>query len=223
MICPMPRRQADADGRLMLPEQFIPLAEWTGLIIPPGRPILKQACRQTALWQRQGFGQFTMGGNLSARQFQQRDLLEIIRAILQTRGLAPQSLELEVTESTFMANVAQADQTFKQLYAIGVKLALDDFGTGYSSLKGNFRFKNPRPIGLSLAASSHDPDDVAVSQAVISLVCAWWQKFLRPGNNFAIGVARDATFYKAISSAPPRAREKQTGCSGRAAAWIPGR
>ena len=115
----MPRRQADANGRLMLPEQFIPL----------GRQILVRACRQTALWQRQrqGLGQLTVGVNLSARQFQQRDLLEIIRAILQTSGLAPQSLELEITESTVMADVAQAAQTLKRPYAMGVKLALDDF------------------------------------------------------------------------------------------------
>ena len=121
---------------LLNPDQFIRVAEDTGMIREIGRFILDGACRQMALWQRQ-FGQaapLVMCVNVSASQFAQADLAAEIEAILRETGLRPSSLKLEITESAFIGDVATAEATLKRLQAIGVKWSIDDFGTGYSSL-----------------------------------------------------------------------------------------
>lgn len=125
---------------LIAPDQFIPLAEQNGLIVPIGSWVLHEACRQARLWQQQGLGLELIAVNLSPRQFIQQDVVALVRSALQTSGLPASMLELELTESALMTNVQQGEQTLKQLKALGVTLAIDDFGTGYSSLAYLRRF-----------------------------------------------------------------------------------
>jgi len=118
------------------PTEFIPVAEETGLILPIGRWALEEACRQMREWQ----GQFPRAAglyvsvNLSGRQFANPELIEQIKEALETTGLAPQSLKLEVTESVVMEDIEKTIEMLRQLRALGVESSIDDFGTGYSSL-----------------------------------------------------------------------------------------
>ena len=114
------------------PAQFIPLAEETGLIVEIGAWALDEACRQASSWLRQG-REFRMSVNLSARQFEQKDLAERVASALRTSRLPADMLDLELTEGTLMRGTEAAD-TLRRLKALGVRLSVDDFGTGYSSL-----------------------------------------------------------------------------------------
>ncbi|MBU1611935.1 MAG: EAL domain-containing protein [Proteobacteria bacterium] len=119
------------------PLEFIPLAEETGLIIPMGRWVLKEACAQMARWCNQegrGGEGMSMSVNISARQFAQPDLVEYIQGVLGASGLDPSYLKLEITESVLMDDAKQAAAKLKRLKELGIKLMIDDFGTGYSSL-----------------------------------------------------------------------------------------
>ncbi len=118
----------------MLPATFISLAEENGLIIPLGEWVLKTACAQNKAWQNAGLPPISVSVNLSARQFQQPNLVDTIGQILSETGLAPRFLELEITESVAMKNVEYTRETLLELHQMGVRIALDDFGTGYSSL-----------------------------------------------------------------------------------------
>ncbi|NTX98953.1 EAL domain-containing protein [Deinococcus sp. JMULE3] len=117
---------------LVSPGEFIGLAETTGLIVPIGAWVLREACRQAAAWQAQRPG-LSVNVNLSARQFWQPDLPEQVSAALRLSGLNPQLLTLEITEGVLL-DVPDAAQTLQTLHGLGVRLSLDDFGTGYSSL-----------------------------------------------------------------------------------------
>ncbi|MCL1469472.1 EAL and GGDEF domain-containing protein [Argonema antarcticum] len=119
---------------LVSPAKFISLAEETGLIVPIGEWVLKTACAQCKAWQNTGLAGLIVAVNLSARQFQQRNLLEIVAHTLQETGLDPQCLELEITESIAMQNAENTRSIMNQLHQMGVRLSIDDFGTGYSSL-----------------------------------------------------------------------------------------
>jgi diguanylate cyclase (GGDEF)-like protein/PAS domain S-box-containing protein len=116
------------------PDEFIPLAESTGLIVPIGEWVLAQACFQARTWHDQGFKGLLVSVNLSPRQFQQPNLVSQIKSILKQTRLDPACLELEVTESVVMQNVDEAIQIMSRLCKLGVRLSLDDFGRGYSSL-----------------------------------------------------------------------------------------
>lgn len=117
---------------LMPPADFIPLAEVTGLIVPIGAWVLRQACAQTAAWSTLVPG-LRVAVNLSARQFQQPDLIETVTGALRDSGLAPERLELELTESMLM-HALEAQGTLGRLKTLGVRVVVDDFGTGYSNL-----------------------------------------------------------------------------------------
>jgi EAL domain-containing protein (putative c-di-GMP-specific phosphodiesterase class I) len=158
---------------LISPAEFIPLAEETGLILPIGRWVLEEACRQTHVWQQQypnAIG-LTISVNLSARQFQQPGLIEEVADVLKMTGLEPGCLELEITESVVMHDAQLTISTLQQLKRLGVRLAIDDFGTGYSSLSYLKRF----PVDVLKVDKSFvdglglDPDDTAIVQAVTSL------------------------------------------------------
>jgi diguanylate cyclase (GGDEF)-like protein len=116
------------------PEEFIPVAEQSGLILAIGDWVLREACRQMRAWQDQGLAAGTMAVNLSTRQFRQTDLAEEISAALADTGLAPGDLELELTESSIMDNLDAAASVLAELEHLGIRIAVDDFGTGYSSL-----------------------------------------------------------------------------------------
>ncbi|MBF0463296.1 MAG: EAL domain-containing protein [Magnetococcales bacterium] len=127
-------RWVKPDGSLVQPNQFIPLAEETGLILPIGQRILTIACRNTAAWTQGQSLPFKMAVNISSREFQQPNLLEQISHTLQETGLPAERLEIEITESMVMGNVEKAIAVMHGLRNLGISLAMDDFGTGYSSL-----------------------------------------------------------------------------------------
>lgn len=116
------------------PANFIPMAEESGLIVQIGEWVLKTACKQAMAWQNAGYGKLLMSVNLSARQFQQKSLVNSIDAILAETGLEAKCLELELTESLVMGEVETALKTLHEIKSLGVHLSIDDFGTGYSSL-----------------------------------------------------------------------------------------
>lgn len=119
---------------LIPPHVFIPIAEENGLIIAIGEWVLQTACTQNKIWLDSGLGPIRIAVNLSPRQFQQPNLVENITEILSKTGLAPQYLELEITETVAMQNIEFTKETLQQLHNMGVRINLDDFGTGYSSL-----------------------------------------------------------------------------------------
>ncbi|MFZ2318912.1 MAG: EAL domain-containing protein, partial [Pseudomonas sp.] len=125
---------------MISPADFIPLAEDTGLIVPIGTWVLREACRQAQALRSQGFALETLAVNLSPRQFRQADLLKQVRDALHDSGLPAACLELEITEGALMDDVAQTQATLGALKSLGLRLAVDDFGTGYSSLAYLRRF-----------------------------------------------------------------------------------
>ncbi|MEP7040926.1 MAG: EAL domain-containing protein [Chloroflexota bacterium] len=133
-------RWRHAERGLVLPTEFIHIAEETGLIVPLGRWVMGEACRQLAEWGAAGrlsgprLERLSMWVNLSARELQEPDFVETIADALQASGLRPEQLTLEITESGLMADLDQSTATLHRLRALGLRLAIDDFGTGYSSL-----------------------------------------------------------------------------------------
>jgi diguanylate cyclase len=119
---------------LMSPADFIPLAEETGLILPIGEWVLREACKQACAWQAAGLRPLRVAVNLSAQQFRQKNLVEVVRSALTAGRLEPRFLELELTESAVMHDAEQSIEILRQLSALGVRISVDDFGTGYSSL-----------------------------------------------------------------------------------------
>jgi diguanylate cyclase (GGDEF)-like protein/PAS domain S-box-containing protein len=119
---------------LISPNQFIPVAEESGLIIPIGNWVLKQACTQAVEWRRAGFPPFKMGVNVSVVQFTRSIFTDTVARIMEETGLQPGALELELTESVVMSNVDECSRQMKRLRSLGVCISIDDFGTGYSSL-----------------------------------------------------------------------------------------
>jgi len=119
---------------MVMPAQFIGIAEETGLIIDIGKWALRHACTQAKEWQKAGYEPFVMSVNLSSRQFDQRDLTEVVAGALADSGLEAQYLELEITESAVMRDPDGALRVLEMLKEMGVHISMDDFGTGYSSL-----------------------------------------------------------------------------------------
>ena len=156
---------------LIPPDQFIPFAEETGLIIPLGEWILNTACQQLRLWSENLQQPLNLAINLSALQFQQKDFVHTMKKIIDTHGINPQYLELEITESMVMADVDKAIDIMKQLRELGLKLAIDDFGTGYSSLNYLKRFPiNTLKIDRSFVRElTIDSKDAAMVKAIISM------------------------------------------------------
>jgi diguanylate cyclase (GGDEF)-like protein len=156
---------------LVQPIEFIPLAEDTGMILPIGEWVLRTACAQSKSWQEAGFAPLALSVNLSARQFQQQNLPEVVVRILQETGLNSHDLELELTESSIMKNAESAVRALGELKAMGVKIAIDDFGTGYSSLGYLKRLPiDTLKIDRSFVNDlTTDPDDAALVMAIITL------------------------------------------------------
>ena len=153
------------------PSRFIGIAEDSGLIMPIGDWVLREACRQNKAWQDAGLTPIVVSVNVSARQFMERSLLDRIVDALKESGLEAKYLELELTESLIMQDVELAVATMEQLRRLGVKLSIDDFGTGYSSLSALKTFPVERlKIDMSFVGGlPADENDKAVAAAVISL------------------------------------------------------
>jgi diguanylate cyclase (GGDEF)-like protein/PAS domain S-box-containing protein len=153
------------------PVEFIPLAEEVGLIQSIGEWVLRTACVQTRVWHQAGFPDLRIGVNLSARQFQQENLVQIVQQALTDSGLEPRYLDLELTESMLMHDMERAVSTLTELDALGVTLSVDDFGTGYSSLSYLKRFPiNVLKIDRSFVNDiTSDPDDAAIATAIIAM------------------------------------------------------
>jgi diguanylate cyclase (GGDEF)-like protein len=122
------------DGEAIMPSQFISIAEETGLIIDIGKWVLGRACVQAKEWQDAGYEPRVMSVNLSSRQFDQKDLVEVVSAALMDSGLDSRFIELEITESAVMSDPGGALKVLEKLKEMGVSISMDDFGTGYSSL-----------------------------------------------------------------------------------------
>ena len=153
------------------PAQFIPVAEDTGLIIPIGTWVLRQACEQSVAWLRAGLPRITMSVNLSPRQFSHASLLEDVRDILQQTQMPPELLELEITESMLVSDIERAIKIASMLRGLGIRLAIDDFGTGYSSLVQLKRFPlDTLKIDRSFVRDLPDSkEDKAITEAVIAM------------------------------------------------------
>jgi diguanylate cyclase (GGDEF)-like protein len=164
-------RWRDEEYGLVYPDAFIPLAEETGLIVPLGEWVLREACRQCAQWHQDGLGPLRISVNLSAMQTQKGDIVATVDAVLRETGLPANSLELELTETCLLNIGEQAVATLNGLSQLGVLLALDDFGTGYSSLAHLKRFCVDRlKIDRSFVRDLDvDEDDAAICAAIIAM------------------------------------------------------
>src|SRR6185369_9437088 len=156
---------------LIPPAEFIPVLEETGLIVPAGEWVMRTACAQIKAWREAGLPSSPIAVNLSARQFQQKDLEDSICRVLRESAVAPPLLQFELTESLLMADPEGAARTLLGLKELGVRLSVDDFGTGYSSLAYLKRFavnelKIDRVFIRDIVA---DPDDAAITLAIINL------------------------------------------------------
>jgi len=164
-------RWQQADGRIVPPGEFIPIAEETGLILPLSDWILHTACKQCKEWHAAGFPDIAVSVNISGQQFQQKNFAKTVNRVLEDTGIKPGDLFLEITESTIMHNTDMVFTTLYELSRLGLRLIIDDFGTGYSSLSYLKRFpihaiKIDRSFVKEINTS---PDDAAISKAIISM------------------------------------------------------
>jgi len=155
---------------LVMPDDFIPILEETGLIVPVGEWVIRAACEQSVAWRRQGLTPVPLAINLSARQFTHRSLIESIQRIVSETGVDPALIEFELTETTLMQQGGRTLEILGQISGMGIRLSIDDFGTGYSSLAYLKRFpvrkiKIDRAFVRELEASAED-------QAIVSAVMA---------------------------------------------------
>lgn len=164
-------RWQDPELGLIPPAQFVPVAEECGLIVPIGRWVLREACRQVKAWLDAGLAVVPVAVNISALEFRHKSFLEGLLLILEETGLAPGYLELELTESILMHDVEASASVLASLKAMGVKLAIDDFGTGYSSLSYLKRFPiDTLKIDQSFVRDiATDADDATIVSAVIGM------------------------------------------------------
>jgi EAL domain-containing protein (putative c-di-GMP-specific phosphodiesterase class I) len=160
------------DRGLVPPAQFVPIAEDSGLILPIGQWVLREACRQARAWLDAGLGPMPVAVNISTLEFRSKHFLEGIRAILLETGLPADFLELELTETVLMQHPESTASVLRALKSIGVRLAIDDFGTGYSSLSYLRRFpidvlKLDRSFVHDIA--SPETNDASIVSAVITM------------------------------------------------------
>lgn len=160
------------NGKLISPAEFIPLAEESGLIIPIGEWVLQEACRQAMLWQKMGFADLVIAVNIAPRQFQSLSFVEMVKRTLHESRIAPNQIELEITESAIMHDPNKVTRELVELRELGLQLAIDDFGTGYSSLAYLQRFpidKLKIDQSFTKSLSNMGSGDSAIVQAIIRL------------------------------------------------------
>jgi diguanylate cyclase (GGDEF)-like protein/PAS domain S-box-containing protein len=164
-------RWNDPERGLVHPSAFVPLAEESRLIIPIGEWVLRSACRQIRQWQDRGLGLERVSVNLSARQVQQQDLVEMVRNALEESGISGSALELEITETTAMQNADVTVEVLTALRELGIAISIDDFGTGYSSLNYLKRFpiSSVKIDGTFIRDIASSESDAAIVSAVIGI------------------------------------------------------
>jgi EAL domain-containing protein (putative c-di-GMP-specific phosphodiesterase class I) len=172
------------DAGLVYPAGFIRLMEDNGLIVPLGEWVLRQACLQGRAWQKAGIRPIRMAVNLSARQFQQQNIVEMVERALEESGLEPALLELELTESIFIRNIEPVIGTLRTLRSMGVHVSIDDFGTGYSSLSYLKYFpvnklKIVEPFVSFVAINT--PNDVVIANAIVAMAHSLNMKVIAEG------------------------------------------
>ncbi len=153
------------------PGRFIPLAESSGQIHPIGEWVLAEACRQGQEWRQAGLEPFTIAVNISAQQFKRGNVCELVQEVLSHSGYPPEWLELELTESGLLTDVAQSLRTIEQLKALGIRLSIDDFGTGYSSLSylRQFRVQMLKVDQAFVRDIVDDGADLEIVRAIVQL------------------------------------------------------
>ena len=168
---------------MVSPLMFVPVAEDSGLILPIGMWVRREACQQARAWQDAGFAPLPVAVNISVVEFRDQNFLESVRAILKETRLEPSCLELELTESVLMQHVDTSTSVLQQLKAMGVHLAVDDFGTGYSSLSYLRRFPiDALKIDRSFVREiTSNPDDATIVSAVISMGRSLKQRVIAEG------------------------------------------
>ncbi|GIQ69211.1 EAL domain-containing protein [Xylanibacillus composti] len=168
---------------MISPARFIPIAEQTGIIIPIGEWVLREACRQNKAWQNEGLENLHVAVNLSARQFHSPHLIRNICDILNETGMEPQYLELEITEGFIIHNTEYVRQVLRELEAMGVSVSIDDFGTGYSSLSQLQQFpvhavKIDRSFVRNIGENTHNR---SIVRAIIELAHGMGLKVVAEG------------------------------------------
>lgn len=171
------------DRGVLLPSQFVPLAEETGLIVPLGAWVLREACKHAERWRQLGAEPFILAVNLSARQLRRPEILEEIERAIREFDVLPQNLAIEITESVIMEDAPDALYVLSKLKSLGVKLAIDDFGTGYSSLSYLKRFPiDYLKIDRSFVSGlGQDTEDEVLVSAVVNLAQALGLKTVAEG------------------------------------------
>lgn len=178
------------------PGHFIPVAEDTGAIVGIGEWVLEQACRDAVRWRDEGLADLKVAVNVSGRQFEAPDLPGTIRRALETSGLGPEGLEVEITESALMRDVGQAQMILQAIRDTGVTIALDDFGTGYSSLAYLRRF----PVDVLKVDQSFvrdltaNPDDQAIVRTILAMAESLGMKTVAEG----IETVDDARYLRSL-------------------------
>ena len=176
-------RWKPADSDLVPPSKFIPLLEETGLIIPIGEWILHTACSQNKIWQEAGYEPIVVSVNVSNRQFNQKNMIEVVTQALHNANLQPEYLELEITESMIMQDTEEAIAILHKFKNMGIQISMDDFGTGYSSLN-YLRYmplnalKIDRSFVMNLATNR---SDAAIIEAIIALAHSLSLKVIAEG------------------------------------------
>ena len=171
------------DLGLVPPDKFIRIAENSGLILPIGEWVLRTACSQARKWQDEGLPAVTVAVNVSAIQFRQKNFCELVRRVLHETGLAPQYLELELTESLLLSNADLMLSVVQELTAMGSTLAIDDFGTGYSSFAylRHFRVSKIKIDRVFIRDVAVNPDDAAITTAIINMAKSLRLKVIAEG------------------------------------------
>lgn len=185
---------------LLMPDEFIELAEETGVIAEIGHWVLLEACNQLKQWQDVGYSDITIAVNLSARQFKDTELVETVEDVIRETGINPEDLELEITESIALDDIAYSIDTIQRLKEIGIKFSLDDFGTGYSSMNylKHLPVSNLKLDKNFMASIVENSSDKAIVTAIITLAKSLDLDVIAEGieNNEQVSFLKDAQINK---------------------------
>ncbi len=169
---------------IISPIEFVPIAEKNGLIVSIGEYVLREACRQTKYWHNHGYNKIKISVNFSVKQFQQKNIVEVIKLALADTGLEPEYLNVEITESLLMDNIQETIDKLQELRDFGIESSIDDFGTGYSSLS----YLQQLPVAhlkIDKAFVDNVNDDHTIASAIVNL-----------GNSLGLNVIAEGIEYQ---------------------------